>query len=67
MARFHSLEVTDVRNETRDAVVLTLKPRKDECALFDFTQGQYLTSAASSTASNCAALIRFVRARTKAC
>ena len=43
MARFHSLEVTDVRNETRDAVVLTLKPRKDECALFDFTQGQYLT------------------------
>ena len=43
MARFHSLEVTDVRHETRDSVVLTLKPRKDECALFDFTQGQYLT------------------------
>ena len=43
MARFHSLEVTDVRHETRDSVVLTLKPRENERALFDFTQGQYLT------------------------
>ncbi|MBC7154101.1 MAG: phenylacetate-CoA oxygenase/reductase subunit PaaK [Rhodobacteraceae bacterium] len=43
MARFHSLEVADVHRETRDAVVVTLKPRPEEAALFDFTQGQYLT------------------------
>ncbi len=43
MARFHSLEVTEVRRETRDAVVVTLKPRAEDAAAFDFTQGQYLT------------------------
>jgi ring-1,2-phenylacetyl-CoA epoxidase subunit PaaE len=43
MARFHSLDVVDVRKETRDAVVVTLKPRNEDAALFDFTQGQYLT------------------------
>lgn len=43
MARFHPLEVTEVRPETRDAVVVTLKPRPEDAALFDFTQGQYLT------------------------
>lgn len=43
MARFHPLEVTDVQRETRDAVVLTLKPRSGDEPLFDFTQGQYLT------------------------
>jgi ring-1,2-phenylacetyl-CoA epoxidase subunit PaaE len=43
MARFHPLEVTDVKRETRDAVVVTLKPRSDDPALFDFVQGQYLT------------------------
>jgi ring-1,2-phenylacetyl-CoA epoxidase subunit PaaE len=43
MARFHSLEVTDVRRETRDAVVVTLKPREEDRAAFAFTQGQYLT------------------------
>lgn len=43
MARFHSLDVVDVRKETRDAVVVTLKPRGEDAALFDFTQGQYLT------------------------
>jgi ring-1,2-phenylacetyl-CoA epoxidase subunit PaaE len=43
MARFHSLNVVDVRRETRDAVVVTLKPRDEDAALFDFTQGQYLT------------------------
>ena len=43
MARFHSLDVVDVRRETRDAVVVTLKPRDEDTALFDFTQGQYLT------------------------
>ena len=43
MARFHSLDVTDVRRETRDAVVVTLRPQPEDAALFDFTQGQYLT------------------------
>ena len=43
MARFHCLDVVDVRRETRDAVVVTLKPRDEDAALFDFTQGQYLT------------------------
>ena len=43
MARFHPLKVTDVRRETRDAVVVTLMPREEDRALFDFTQGQYLT------------------------
>ena len=43
MARFHSLEVTDVRRETRDAVVVTLTPRSEDRAAFDFVQGQYLT------------------------
>ena len=43
MARFHSLDVVDVRRETRDAVVVTLKPRDEDAPLFDFTQGQYLT------------------------
>jgi len=43
MARFHPLEVTDVKRETRDAVVVTLKPRGEDNALFDFIQGQYLT------------------------
>lgn len=43
MARFHPLEVVDVRKETRDAVVVTLRPRAEDRALFDFTQGQYLT------------------------
>ena len=43
MPRFHPLEVTDVRRETRDAVVVTLKPRAEDAGLFMFTQGQYLT------------------------
>lgn len=43
MARFHPLKVTDVRRDTRDAVVVTLAPRDEDRALFDFTQGQYLT------------------------
>ena len=43
MTRFHPLDVVDVRRETRDAVVVTLKPRDADVALFDFTQGQYLT------------------------
>ncbi len=43
MARFHPLTVTDVRRETRDAVVVTLQPSEEDRAFFDFTQGQYLT------------------------
>lgn len=43
MARFHPLEVTDVRKETRDAVVVTLRPRDEDAEAFAFTQGQYLT------------------------
>ena len=43
MARFHPLTVTDVRRETRDAVVVTLAPSEEDRAVFDFTQGQYLT------------------------
>jgi len=43
MARFYPLEVVGVRRETREAVVLTLKPREEDATLFDFTQGQYLT------------------------
>ena len=43
VARFHSLQVTEVRRETRDAVVVTLVPREEDRAAFDFTQGQYLT------------------------
>ncbi len=43
MARFHPLTVTEVRRETRDAVVVTLAPSEEDRAVFDFTQGQYLT------------------------
>lgn len=41
MAEFHTLTVTDVRNTTRDAVVLTLQA--PEAADFRFDPGQYLT------------------------
>ena len=43
MSRFLPLTVADIRRETRDAVVLTLTPREEDRAAFDFTQGQYLT------------------------
>ena len=43
MARFHPLEVTEVRHDTRDSVVLTLTPRDQDRPAFAFTQGQYLT------------------------
>ncbi|MGF3026226.1 1,2-phenylacetyl-CoA epoxidase subunit PaaE [Methylobacterium aquaticum] len=43
MARFYPLDVADIRRETRDAVVLTLKPRDGDAEVFAFTQGQYLT------------------------
>ena len=43
MARFLPLEVTDIARETRDAVAVTLKPRDEDRAAFNFVQGQYLT------------------------
>ena len=43
MARFLPLDVTDVQQDTRDAVVVTLRPRDEDAARFAFTQGQYLT------------------------
>jgi len=43
MARFHELEVTDVRKTIRDAVVVTLRPAEGAEAAFEFIPGQYLT------------------------
>lgn len=43
MAQFHPLTVTHVNHDTRDAIVVTLAPRAEDRAAFDFTQGQYLT------------------------
>lgn len=43
MPRFHPLEVTEVRRETRDAVVVTLRPAAEDAPDFGFVQGQYLT------------------------
>ncbi|MES0882130.1 2Fe-2S iron-sulfur cluster-binding protein [Roseibium sp. SCP14] len=43
MSRFHALTVTEVAPDTRDSVVVTLKPQPEETELFRFTQGQYLT------------------------
>ncbi|CUH80731.1 1,2-phenylacetyl-CoA epoxidase subunit PaaE [Tropicibacter naphthalenivorans] len=40
MPRFHTLDVTNVERNTRDAVTVTLRPRDGD---FDFIQGQYLT------------------------
>ena len=43
MTRFYPLDVAEVRRDTRDAVVVTLEPRGQDRARFDFIQGQYLT------------------------
>lgn len=43
MARFYPLTVTHVEQDTRDAVIVTLQPRAEDRARFDFIQGQYLT------------------------
>ena len=43
MARFLPLDVIDVKKDTRDAVVVTLRPKPDDADRFAFTQGQYLT------------------------
>lgn len=42
MARFHTLTVSAVRADTRDAVVLTLQPAPQEAAAFAFEAGQHL-------------------------
>ena len=43
MARFFPLQVSELTRDTRDAVVVTLAPREEDRAAFDFVQGQYLT------------------------
>lgn len=43
MVRFLPLTVTEVRRETRDAVVLSLEPQAADKDSFDFLPGQYLT------------------------
>lgn len=43
MARFHPLQVIDVHRDTRDAVVVTVKPSAEQSELFEFIPGQYLT------------------------
>ncbi len=43
MSDFYPLEITDIKQETRDAVVLTLKPQASDAARFKYKQGQYLT------------------------
>ncbi|MFK7997080.1 MAG: 1,2-phenylacetyl-CoA epoxidase subunit PaaE [Granulosicoccus sp.] len=43
MARFLPLRVSEIRRETRDAVVVTLTPSPGDEGVFSFIQGQYLT------------------------
>jgi ring-1,2-phenylacetyl-CoA epoxidase subunit PaaE len=43
MARFHPLTVTDIKRDTRDSVILTLRPPAEANGEFRFIQGQYLT------------------------
>jgi ring-1,2-phenylacetyl-CoA epoxidase subunit PaaE len=43
VSRFYPLEVTALRRETRDAVVITLSPRPEDRGHFGFVPGQYLT------------------------
>ncbi len=43
MVRFLPLTVTEIRRETRDAVVVSLEPRASDRDAFDFLPGQYLT------------------------
>jgi len=42
MPRFHPLQVTDIRRDTRDAVIVSMRPQTPEPS-FDFIPGQYLT------------------------
>jgi ring-1,2-phenylacetyl-CoA epoxidase subunit PaaE len=43
MASFYPLHVTSIRPDTRDAVVVTLRPADEHSELFRFKAGQYLT------------------------
>jgi len=43
MAQFYPLRVTDIKQETRDSVVVTLEPSPKHKEDFSFIQGQYLT------------------------
>lgn len=43
MSRFHPLTVTDIKRDTRDSVVVTLRPPAEAYGEFRFIQGQYLT------------------------
>lgn len=43
MAQFHPLTVTDIKRDTRDSVIVTLKPPAEANGDFKFIQGQYLT------------------------
>lgn len=43
MAKFHPLTVTGIKRDTRDSVIVTLKPPAESQGAFKFTQGQYLT------------------------
>ncbi|MTI09868.1 1,2-phenylacetyl-CoA epoxidase subunit PaaE [Curvivirga aplysinae] len=43
MAKFHPLKVVDIRQETRDAVVLTLEAANGNMDEFSYVQGQYVT------------------------
>lgn len=41
--KFYPLRVTEIRKDTRDAVVVTFKPGDADAAHFDYIPGQYLT------------------------
>lgn len=43
MDQFYPLTVTDIRHDTRDAVVVSLAPRPEDAAHFAYKPGQYLT------------------------
>ena len=43
MAKFYPLTVSDIRRDTRDSVVLTLRVPEQHTDDFRFQQGQYLT------------------------
>ena len=43
MARFFPLTISDLKRETRDAVVVTFEVPEEDWEHFRFKQGQYLT------------------------
>jgi ring-1,2-phenylacetyl-CoA epoxidase subunit PaaE len=43
MDQFYPLTVTDIRHDTRDAVVVSLAPRPEDADRFAYRPGQYLT------------------------